>query len=178
MLLLNWSAVGNKSRSFSSSYLKLANHITKIPNCRKSGLFCGKWLTIKVVTRLRKAAKRNHLELAVVTAHCRLVVIHFSVAVFQFSVGTFAIWKQWRREHRWASKNGDLVLCYLCIFRLPCYREVFLKSLWKDPALRFGQRWSESATKKKKKKKRWVSRVLESDSLLPHLSELSISGAF
>jgi len=57
-----------------------------------------------VVTHLRKAAKENHLELAAVTVHCRLVVIHFSVAVFQVSVGTFIIWRQWRRERRWASK--------------------------------------------------------------------------
>lgn len=61
--------------------MKLANRITKIPNCRKRGLFCGEWLTIKVVICLRKAAGKTILNWQRLqrAAH---VVIHFSVSVF------------------------------------------------------------------------------------------------
>lgn len=91
-LLWKWSGVGNKSKVFSSSYSRLTNHITKILSCRKSKLFCGKWPTIKVVIRLRKAAEENHPELALVTAHCRLWLIDRPAAVFQF-LGVSVIWR-------------------------------------------------------------------------------------
>lgn len=93
--------------------MKLANHITKIPNCRKSGLFSGKWLTIKVVTLLWKAARKtisNWQDSQHTADWCSFV------SVFQFLVGTTIIFKvivtdgkTWQRETQ---------LCVIYIVRL------------------------------------------------------------
>lgn len=59
-----------------STLHRLTNHITKIPNCQKIRLFCGKWLTIKT----GRAASKNHLA----AAHGRMAVLRFSISVSQF----------------------------------------------------------------------------------------------
>lgn len=54
---LKWYGIGNKSILH-----HFTNHITKIPNCQKIRLFCGKWLTIKQVEQQGKPSGSESLQ--------------------------------------------------------------------------------------------------------------------
>lgn len=50
-------------KAFGFFHSWLVDHITKIPKCQKGRLFCGKWLTIKVIMCHRQAGGKTILSL-------------------------------------------------------------------------------------------------------------------
>lgn len=108
--------IGNQIKSLLSLTWSLQNRITKIPNCRKRRLFCGKWLTIKVVKCLRKAAGKTILNWQRLrhTAH---VVIHFSVLVFSGNLNNLEVMKGENADGQ--ANKWEMLSRVLYILRLP-----------------------------------------------------------